>query len=131
MTQSLQVVVDLGEGLRPKETVVRAHRARVGAFDDGVFVRVDEMDFLARVATPKDEHSGGLPRVQKLDDTVREDLPPAARVTSRLPRTHRQHRVEHEHAPLSPGQKVAVANLPAAHVLFELFEDVLQAWWGR
>src|SRR5690348_14428450 len=53
-----QELVGLAERLAAEEPLVSRPRCRVDLFDDAVLFGVDELDLLAGVSAPRDEHDG-------------------------------------------------------------------------
>ena len=118
--------VDARERLAAEEAAMRRQRARVRRTEDQMLRAVDAGAFRLGVAAPENEGDRLLPRVQRLDDAVRERLPPLPLVRVRLPAAHGQHRVEEQHALLRPRSQVAVVRNRRADVVPQFFENILQ-----
>ena len=79
------------------------------------------------IVAPEQEHHRFFPLVQQPDDIIGELLPALALVGVCLSGTHRQHRVQQQHAVLCPvGQFAVLAGVVDAHIILDLLEDVHQ-----
>ena len=96
------------------------------AFEDEVFLRIDERLLAAGVAAPKQKDQMFLLFAQNLDDAVRKPAPAAVCVGVRLMFAHGERRVHEEHALVRPFCKIARFGRVVSQIAFELFKDIFE-----
>lgn len=124
---ALEKIIGAGEGAAAEETAACGERARVRRLDDVVCRVRDHRLLAARRRAPENKDHRLLARIEQADDLVRKDFPSLPAMRVRLMLAHREDRVEEQHALVRPRLQAAIVRDPAAEIVVQLLEDVLQA----
>src|SRR5712691_3931236 len=111
-----------------EKSAMRRERRRMRPFQHQVFPGVDKRALFLRVAPPEDEHQALALAVEHVDDGVGELLPALVLMAPGFPGFHGERCVEQEDALLRPASKMAVIRRLYPQIIFQLDEDILQAW---